>query len=207
MLKKLEDMGQLDNTIVVFTTDNGAETITYPDGGTTPFKGGKLTTWEGGMRAPCVVRWPGHIKPGTVMNDIFSSLDWVPTLVEIAGGPKGDDLKGQIETGAYPGIVKTTLDGVDQIDYLTGKSNKSARDSSSTIQARTRRRSDTRTGRCISRWCRQAPEGFIGGALPYHWTQVANIKRDPFETSVGDRPKTFFGMGGAIAATGHRLCL
>ena len=56
-------MGQLDNTIVVFTTDNGAEDITFPDGGITPFKGGKLTTWEGGMRAPCVVRWPGDIKP------------------------------------------------------------------------------------------------------------------------------------------------
>ena len=63
VLKKLEDMGQLDNTIIVFTTDNGAEVITYPDGGATPFKGGKLTTWEGGMRAPCVIRWPGHIKP------------------------------------------------------------------------------------------------------------------------------------------------
>ena len=128
VLKKLEDMGQLDNTIVVFTTDNGAETITYPDGGTTPFKGGKLSTWEGGMRAPCVIRWPGHIKPGTVLNDIFSSLDWVPTFVEIAGGPKGDGLKKQIEAGQYPGIVKTTLDGVNQIDYLTGKSDKSARD-------------------------------------------------------------------------------
>ena len=128
VLKKLEDMGQLDNTIVVFTTDNGAEVITYPDGGTTPFKGGKLTTWEGGMRAPLVVRWPGHIKPGTVKNDIFASLDWVPTLVDIAGGPKGDGLKKQIEAGEYPGIVKTTLDGVDQRDYLEGKSEKSARD-------------------------------------------------------------------------------
>ena len=103
--------------------------MTYPDGGTTPFKGGKLTTWEGGMRAPCVIRWPGHIKPGTVFNDIFASLDWVPTFVEIAGGPKGDGLKKQIEAGKYPGIVKTTLDGVNQIDYLTGKSDKSARDS------------------------------------------------------------------------------
>ena len=64
--KKLEDMGQLDNTLIAFTTDNGAEVITFPDGGTTPFKGGKLTTWEGGMRAPLVVRWPGVIKPGTV---------------------------------------------------------------------------------------------------------------------------------------------
>ena len=106
VLKKLEDMGQLDNTIVVFTTDNGAEVITYPDGGNTPFKGGKLTTWEGGMRAPLVIRWPGHIKPGTVKNDIFASLDWVPTFVDIAGGPKGDDLKKQIEAGKYPGIVE-----------------------------------------------------------------------------------------------------
>jgi arylsulfatase len=89
VLKKLEDMGQLDNTIIVFTTDNGAENITYPDGGVTPFRGGKLTTWEGGMRAPCVIRWPGVIKPGTVFKEIFASLDWVPTFVDIAGGAKG----------------------------------------------------------------------------------------------------------------------
>ena len=80
------------------------------------------------MRAPCVIRWPGHIKPGTVFNEIFSSLDWVPTFVEIAGGPKGNELKKQIEAGKYPGIVKTRLDDVNQIDYLTGKSDKSARD-------------------------------------------------------------------------------
>src|SRR5678816_952747 len=128
VLKKLEAMGQLDNTIVVFTTDNGAEVITFPDGGTTPFKGGKLTTWEGGMRAPLVVRWPGHIKPGTVKKEMFASLDWLPTFVDIAGGPKGDELKKRIEAGSYPGIVKTTLDGVDQLDYLEGKTDKSARD-------------------------------------------------------------------------------
>ena len=127
VLKKLEDMGELDNTIVVFTTDNGAETITFPDGGTTPFKGGKLSTWEGGMRAPLVVRWPGHIEPGTVKNDIFASLDWLPTLVNIAGGPKGDELKKQIEAGTYPKVVKTTLDGIDQRDFLEGKA-PSARD-------------------------------------------------------------------------------
>jgi len=118
-------MGQTNNTIVVFTTDNGAETITFPDGGVTPFKGGKLTTWEGGMRAPMVIRWPGVIRPGTVKNEMFASLDWVPTLVEIAGGPKGDGLKQRIEAGQYPGIVKTTLDGINQIDYLSGKSDKS----------------------------------------------------------------------------------
>ena len=128
VLKKLEDMGELDNTIIVFTTDNGAEVITFPDGGTTPFKGGKLTTWEGGMRAPCVVRWPGKIKPGTVFKEIFASQDWLPTFVEIAGGAKGNDLNKQIMSGEYPGIVKTKLDGFNQIEYLTGKSNESARD-------------------------------------------------------------------------------
>ena len=108
VLKKLDDMGAASNTIVVFTTDNGAEIITFPDGGVTPFKGGKLTTWEGGMRAPAVIRWPGVIKPGTVKKEMFASLDWVPTLVDIAGGPKGDALKKQIEeAGRYPGIVKT----------------------------------------------------------------------------------------------------
>ena len=128
VLKKLEDMGQLDNTIVVFTTDNGAEAISFPDGGVTPFKGQKGEAWEGGYRAPMVVRWPGHIKPGTVHNQLFAALDWVPTLVDIAGGPKGNALKDQIEAGSYPGIVKTTLDGVDQRDYLEGKSKTSARD-------------------------------------------------------------------------------
>ena len=128
VLKKLEDMGQLNNTIVVFTTDNGAETITFPDGGTTPFKGGKLSTWEGGMRAPALVRWPGVIRPGTVKNEIFASLDWLPTLVNIAGGAKGNALNERIMAGNYPGIVKTKLDGVDQTEYLTGRSEKSARD-------------------------------------------------------------------------------
>ena len=74
VLKKLEDMGELDNTIVVFTTDNGAEVHHFPDGGVTPFKAGKLTTWEGGMRAPCVIRWPGVIKPGTIFKEMFASL-------------------------------------------------------------------------------------------------------------------------------------
>ena len=76
-----------------------------------------------------MIRWPGVIRPGTVKNELFASLDWVPTFVNIAGGPKGDELKKQIEAGQYPGIVKTTLDGVNQRDYLEGKSEKSARDS------------------------------------------------------------------------------
>ncbi len=112
VIKKLEDMGQLDNTILVFTTDNGAETVSFPDGGITPFKGQKGEAWEGGYRSPLVVRWPGHIKPGTVKKEMFAALDWLPTFVDIAGGPKGDDLNKQIQAGKYPGIVKTMLDGV-----------------------------------------------------------------------------------------------
>ena len=80
LLKHLEDIGEADNTIVVFTTDNGAEVFTWPDGGMTPFKGTKGTVYEGGFRVPCIVRWPGKIKPGTVENGIFSGLDWFPTL-------------------------------------------------------------------------------------------------------------------------------
>ena len=199
VLKKLEDMGELDNTIVVFTTDNGAETITFPDGGTTPFKGGKLSTWEGGMRAPAVIRWPGHIKPGTVLNDTFASLDWVPTFVEIAGGPKGDELKKQIEKGAYPGIVKTTLDGVNQIDYLTGKSDKSARDSFLYYSGKQPSAVRYKNWKMYFAMVSDDPAGFITGVVPYSWTQVVNIKRDPFETSVGQQLKTLFGTGGALA--------
>jgi arylsulfatase len=192
-------MGQLDNTIVVFTTDNGAETITFPDGGTTPFKGGKLTTWEGGMRAPCVIRWPGVIKPGTVFKEIFASLDWLPTFVEIAGGPKGNDLKKQIEQGKYPGIVKTTLDGVNEIDYLTGKSAKSAREVFFYYSGSTPSAVRFKNWKIYFSMVSDDPAGFISGALPYHWAQVVNIKRDPFETSIGEQLKTLQGEGGALA--------
>ena len=200
VLKKLEDMGELDNTIVVFTTDNGAETFTFPDGGITPFKGSKMNTWEGGMRAPCVIRWPGHIKPGTILNDIFASLDWLPTFVEIAGGPKGNELKAQIEKGAYKGIVKTTLDGVNQIDYLTGKSAKSARDTffyySSSHPSAVRYKN-------WKMYFAIAPETATGFLLPGVQTQfaagVVNLKRDPFETAWGDEKKANFWFSGALA--------
>lgn len=200
VMKKLEEMGELDNTIIVFTTDNGAETITFPDGGTTPFKGGKLTTWEGGMRAPMVVRWPGHIKPGTVKTDIFASLDWLPTLVEIAGGPKGNDLKAEIEKGAYPGIVKTTLDGVNQRAYLEGKSEKSARDTFFYYSGKDPSAVRYQNWKMYFAMVSDDPSGFTRGVVPYHWTQVVNVKRDPFETSIGEQQKTLFGMGGALAA-------
>jgi arylsulfatase len=199
VLQKLEQMGQLDNTIVVFTTDNGAENITYPDGGITPFRGGKLTTWEGGMRAPCLIRWPGHIKPGTVYDQIFASLDWVPTFVDIAGGPKGDELKKQIEAGKYPGIVKTTLDGVDQRGYVEGKSD-SARDTFFYYAGA--RPSAVR----YKNWKfyytmvpTDNPAAALAGAVTFHWTQIDNIKRDPFEMATGESQGTMFGTGGALA--------
>ncbi|WJR82015.1 arylsulfatase [Bradyrhizobium sp. NP1] len=199
VLKKLEDMGQLNNTIVVFTTDNGAETITFPDGGTTPFKGGKLSTWEGGMRAPLVIRWPGVIKPGTIKNEMFSALDWLPTLVEICGGPKGDALKQQVEAG-YPNMVKTTLDGVNQTDYLSGKSDKSPRDYFLYYSGKEPSAVRYKNWKMYFAMVSDAPAGFINGVRPYSWTQVVNIKRDPFETSVGEQQKTLFGMAGAIAS-------
>ncbi|MCP1765785.1 arylsulfatase [Bradyrhizobium japonicum] len=200
VLKKLQDMGQLDNTIVVFTTDNGAETITFPDGGTTPFKGGKLSTWEGGMRAPALVRWPGVIKPGTIKNDIFASLDWLPTFVSIAGGAKGDALKKRIEAGQYPGIVKTTLDGVDQTEYLSGRSEKSARDTFFYYSGKDPSAVRYKNWKIYFTMVSDAPQGFIAGALPYHWAQVVNIKRDPFETSIGAQYKTLMGLGGVIGS-------
>jgi arylsulfatase len=199
VLKKLEDMGQLDNTIVVFTTDNGAETITYPDGGTTPFKGGKLSTWEGGMRAPCVIRWKGVIKPGTVYNEIFASLDWLPTFVEIAGGAKGDELKAKIESGTYPGIAKTTLDGHNQIAYLTGKSAKPATDVFFYYSGAKPSAVRYKNWKIYFNMVSDDPAGFIAGVMPYSWAQVVNIKRDPFETSIGQQYKTLFGMGGSLA--------
>jgi arylsulfatase len=199
VLAKLEAMGQLDNTIVVFTTDNGAEAITFPDGGVTPFKGQKGEAWEGGYRAPCVVRWPGHIQPGTVKNQLFAALDWLPTFVDIAGGPQGEALKAQIERGQYPGIVKTTLDGVNQRGYLEGTTG-SARDYFFYFSGATPSAVRYKNWKMYFAMVSDAPAGFIAGVLPYHWTQVVNIKRDPFETSIGSQAKTLFSMGGAIAS-------
>ena len=79
LLAKLDELGITDNTIVLYSTDNGAEIFTWPDGGTTPFHGEKATTWEGGFRVPAVIRWPGVVEPGTVINDIFHHMDWMPS--------------------------------------------------------------------------------------------------------------------------------
>ena len=198
VMKKLEDIGQLDNTIIVFTTDNGAEAITFPDGGVTPFKGQKGEAWEGGYRAPQVVRWPGHIKPGTVKNKLFAALDWVPTLVDVAGGAKGDELKKQIEKGAYPGIVKTTLDGFDQRDYLEGKSDKSARDVFFYFSGATPSAVRYKNWKMYYNMSQPGADGWILPLTSFHFTLVQNIKRDPFEQAVGESQKTALGLGGAL---------
>ena len=198
VMKKLEAMGELDNTIIVFTTDNGAEVITYPDGGNTPFKGGKLTTWEGGMRAPAVIRWPGHIKPGTVLNDIFASYDWMPTFVEIAGGAKGNDLNKQLMEGRYPGIVKTKLEGVNQLAYLTGKSATSARDTFFYYAGPVPSAVRYKNWKIYFAMASEAATGGLLGVTTFHWPLVNNIKRDPFEGSVGFQPSTLLGQGGAL---------
>ena len=199
VLKKLEDMGQLDNTIVVFTTDNGAEAISFPDGGITPFKGQKGEAWEGGYRAPMVIRWPGHIKPGTVKNQLFAALDWVPTLVDIAGGAKGNELKAKIEKGKYPGIVKTTLDGVNQRDYLEGKSEKSARDVFFYYSGATPSAVRYKNWKMYYNMSQPGAEGWIMPLIPFNFTLVQNIKRDPFEQNVGVAQKSVMAMGGSLA--------
>jgi arylsulfatase len=119
LLKHIEDIGEADNTIVVFTTDNGAETFTWPDGGMTPFKSTKGTVYEGGFRVPAIIRWPGHVKPGTVENGIFSGLDWLPTFAAIAGRP---NIKEELLKGVTIGdrTYKNYLDGYDQTPLLTG---------------------------------------------------------------------------------------
>jgi arylsulfatase A-like enzyme len=126
ILKKLDELGIADNTIVVYSTDNGFELMMWPDGGYAPFRGEKGTTWEGGVRVPCLVRWPGHIKPGTELNGIQSHEDLYVTLAAAAGMP---DLKTELLNGKEVGDMtyKAHLDGYNQLDYWTGKNDKSAR--------------------------------------------------------------------------------
>jgi arylsulfatase A-like enzyme len=120
LLKKLDDMGEASNTIVIFTTDNGAEVFTWPDGGMTPFKNTKGTVGEGGFRVPCIIRWPGVVKPGTVENQIISGLDWFPTLMAAAGNANiGEQLLKGVKLGDR--TYKNHLDGYNQMDLLTGK--------------------------------------------------------------------------------------
>src|SRR5712675_1895029 len=120
VLKKIKDMGVDDNTIVVFTTDNGTEVFTWPDGGQTPFAQSKGTVMEGGFRVPCMIRWPGKVPAGKVENGIMSGLDWFPTFVAAAGNPNiAEELKKGKQLGDK--TYKVYLDGYNQMDLITGK--------------------------------------------------------------------------------------
>ncbi|MDH7799863.1 MULTISPECIES: arylsulfatase [unclassified Beijerinckia] len=128
LLKALDDAGIANNTIVIYTTDNGPNAFTWPDAATTPFRSEKDTNWEGAFRVPAMIRWPGKVKPGEVSNGIVSGLDWFPTLLAAAGDT---DVKERLLKGWQPQGSATNfrvhLDGYNQLDYLTGKTDKSAR--------------------------------------------------------------------------------
>ena len=126
MLAKLDELGIADNTIVLYSTDNGPHYNSWPDAGITPFRSEKNTNWEGGWRVPAFVRWPGKIKPGTVFNDIVSHQDWLPTLLEAAGEP---DINAKLHVGHKAGdkTFKVHIDGINMLPYLTGAVNESPR--------------------------------------------------------------------------------
>jgi arylsulfatase A-like enzyme len=120
LLDKLDELGIADNTIVMYSTDNGAEELSWPDGGTTPFRGEKDTNWDGGWRVPTAIRWPGVIKPGTVSNEIFSHQDMLPTLLAAAGVP---DVKEKLHAGYTAGnkTFKVYIDGFNLLPHLKGE--------------------------------------------------------------------------------------
>jgi arylsulfatase len=120
ILDKLDELGIADNTIVMYSTDNGAEVFSWPDGGTTPFRGEKNDNWEGGYRVPMLVRWPGTIEPGTLVNDIISHLDWFPTIAAATGD---DDIKEKLKKGTKLGkqSYKVHLDGYNFLPYIKGE--------------------------------------------------------------------------------------
>jgi len=126
LLKTLDDLGVADNTIVVFTTDNGPNFFTWPDAATSPFRSEKNSNWEGAFRVPALVRWPGKIKPGEVSNGMFSGLDWFPTIMAAAGDTT---IKERLLKGTKIGdkTFKVHLDGYNQLPLLTGQTDKSAR--------------------------------------------------------------------------------
>jgi arylsulfatase len=125
LLKSLDDMGIANNTIVIYTSDNGPHMNTWPDGAMTPFRSEKNTNWEGAFRVPSMVRWPGQIKPGTVTNELMAHLDWMPTLASIAGEP---DLVNKLKQGYTANGInyKVHLDGYDQSQFLKSVSGSAA---------------------------------------------------------------------------------
>jgi arylsulfatase A-like enzyme len=176
IMAKLKADGLDDNTIVVFTTDNGTENFTWPDGGNTPFAAGKGTIMEGGMRVPMIVRWPGHIAAGKVQNGIMSGLDFFPTLVDLAGDAniKDELLHGKELNGT---TYKVHLDGYDQVPMLTGKGPSTRHEifyfAEGTLGAV---RVDDWKFRMIDQ-----PDGWTGGTVHVDWPILSNLRLDPFE--------------------------
>jgi arylsulfatase len=178
VMKYLKDNGLDNNTILAFSTDNGAENFTWPDGGQTPFAGGKGTALEGGFRAPMIIRWPGRVPAGKVENSVISGLDWFPTFVAAAGNPNiADELKKGKQLGDR--TYKVHLDGYDQTDLITGKG-KSKRNeiwyfTETTLSA-------VRIGDYKYRFTDQ-PNGWFGATVKVDWPIITNLRLDPYERS------------------------
>lgn len=176
LMKALEDLGLAENTIVIFTTDNGAEVFTWPDGGMTPFRFSKGTVYEGGFRAPSIVRWPGKIKPGTIENGIFSGMDWFPTLLAAAGNP---DITRQLLDGVklQDRTYKNHLDGYNQMNLLLGKGPSARHEIFYFGGAQL-------GGLRIDNFKYQfydQPAGWPGPKVPLDMPLIYNIRQDPFE--------------------------
>jgi arylsulfatase len=182
MLAKLDELGIADNTIVMYSTDNGAEELSWPDGGTTPFRGEKDTNWEGGWRVPCAIRWPGVIKPGTVSNEIFSHQDMLPTLLAAAGEPGiVDKLKKGHKNGKL--TYKVHLDGYNLLPYWKGEAKENPRkgfgywSDDGDLMA-------IRYGNWKIHFTEQRAEGFDVWAEPLvqlRTPKLVNLRTDPFE--------------------------
>jgi arylsulfatase A-like enzyme len=176
VMKYLKDNGLDNNTIVGFTTDNGAENFTWPDGGQTPFSGGKGTALEGGFRVPMILRWPGKVPAGKIENSIVSGLDWFPTLVAAAGNPNITD---ELKTGKQLGgrTYKVHLDGYNQIDLITGKGPSKRHEviyfTEGTLSA-------VRIDDFKYRFTDQ-PGGWLGGTVKVDWPILTNLRLDPYE--------------------------
>ncbi|WP_109483648.1 arylsulfatase [Paraburkholderia sp. C35] len=214
LLKSLDDMGIADNTIVVYTTDNGPNQFSWPDAATTPFRNEKDSNYEGAFRVPALVRWPGHIKAGEVSTEIFSGLDWFPTLLAAAGDANIKDrlLKGASISGR---TFRNHLDGYNQLAYLEGKEPKSERkefyyfDDDGVLV-------DMRYGDWKFVYCEQrAPGGFGVWNNPLTCLRVPkifNLRMDPYERAdiVSDQyydwtTKNVYVLYGAIAETAKFL--
>jgi arylsulfatase len=176
VMKYLRDNGLENNTILAFSTDNGTENFTWPDGGQTPFAGGKGTGLEGGFRVPAIIRWPGHIKPGSVENGIFSGLDWFPTFVAAAGNP---DIVNELKRGKQIGdrTYKVHLDGYDQTDVITGKGPSKRHEiwyfTEGTLAA-------ARIDDFKYRFTDQ-PNGWLGATVKVDLPILTNLRLDPYE--------------------------